>query len=186
MRVNGRGWWRKTEKYLNWVGMDMGEVMGATGQEIKRRIAQRVELDWRREMEEKSTLWMYRRFRGEMGEEDYRGGGEDRIWFRARTNCLWLGDRNRESYMNRCDTCKKDVREDLLHFVLECERMEYLRVKAVELQRPRGEDGVGIVGDFLFTFDKYGRKKTILYEMWRQRQKIVKENEETAVLLQDE
>ena len=79
MRVNGRGWWRKTEKYLNWVGMDMGEVMGATGQEIKRRIAQRVELDWRREMEEKSTLWMYRRFRGEMEEEDYRG--EERIGF---------------------------------------------------------------------------------------------------------
>ena len=59
-----------------------------------------------------------------MKEEDYEGSERDRIWFRARTNCLWLGDRKREREEERCMICRKEELENLLHFVFDCEELE--------------------------------------------------------------
>ena len=68
------------------------------------------------EISEESTLLVHREYKREMREEDYEEGEKDRIWFRARTNCLWLGDRRREE---GCVICEERELEDLLHFVLD-------------------------------------------------------------------
>ena len=39
---------------------------------------------------EESMLWIYRKYKRKMKEEDYAGGEKDRILFRAKTTCLWL------------------------------------------------------------------------------------------------
>ena len=88
-------------------------------EEVKRKVAEKVECDWRWELEEKSTLWLYRMNKREMSEEDY-GGPEDTVLFRARTICLWLGDKNRQEGEQLCKICGGGMREDLEHFLLEC------------------------------------------------------------------
>ena len=72
------------------------------GKRVKWRIAERMERSWKEEVIEKRTLWLYREYKTEMKEEDYEGSERDRIWFRARTNCLWLEDRRREREEERC------------------------------------------------------------------------------------
>ena len=114
-----------------------------------------------------------------MSEEDYDGGEDCRLWFGARTNCLWLGDRQRGEERERCAVCQDQVVEDLQHFLLECRGVEEARAAAVELQRPRGENDVETMGEFLFG-DEGGwcsrrRKMGILRKMWRMRRSIISE-----------
>ena len=59
---------------LGWSGGDRGGRYDQRGS--KRRVAQVVQEEWREEMETKSCLRMYRRFKTEMREEDYGGGRE--------------------------------------------------------------------------------------------------------------
>ena len=66
---------------------------------MKRKESERVHQEWREEMESKSSLRIYRRFKTEMKGEDFEGGMESRIWFGAITRSLRLGYRrwNEES-----------------------------------------------------------------------------------------
>ena len=172
MRRNNVGWWKRTEKYLEWAGIEAEELEGMSGQEVKRRIADRVDSEWMEEINKKSTLWLYREYKQEMTEEDYEGGERDRIWFRARTNCLWLGDRRGERWRERCMICGGDELEDLMHFVLDCRELEEERGLALELQRPRAEQRRAVVGEFLFGERNRREKGEVLMRMWRRRQFI--------------
>ena len=89
-----------------------------------------------------------------------------------------MGDRRVGGERDICQICKGEVREDLLHFVLDCEKLEDLRVGAVELQRPRIEDGVELMGNFLFANNNDTKRRTILYKMWKKRRDLEKESEE--------
>lgn len=79
MRRRGQGWWRRTGKYMEWAGVEIGKLERMSGQELRRRVAGRVEREWREEVNERSTLWLYRMYKTEMREEDYEGGERDRI-----------------------------------------------------------------------------------------------------------
>lgn len=109
-----------------------------------------------------------------MREEDYRGSEEARLWFRARTNCLWLGDRQRER-VGGCQVCGGAMREDLKHFVLECGRLEEERATSVELQRPRVEDEDEVIGTFLFDETRREAKMRTMKRMWYRRKNILTE-----------
>ena len=113
-------------------------------------------------------------YKGKMREEDYAGGEKDRIWFRARTNCLWLGDRRGEE---GCVICGGRDLEDLMHFVLDCGELEEER-GALDLQRPKVERRQTVVGEFLFGEKGRGRKSEILVKMWRKRRMIERRGEE--------
>ena len=82
-------------KYMEWAGVTMGELEQMTEGQLRRRIGDRVEVEWRLEMESKSTLETYRKYKLQMEELDYDKGMESVIWFRARTNCLELNGRKR-------------------------------------------------------------------------------------------
>ena len=135
---------------MEWAGIEEGDLERMSGQEVKRKVADRVDAEWRERVQERSTLWLYRIYKTEMREEDYEGGERDRIWFRARTNCLWLGDRRGEGERETCRICGERETEDLVHFVLECGELEEQRQMALELQRPRLEWSETVVGQFLF------------------------------------
>ena len=143
------------------------------GQEVRSSIAERVERGWKEEgIEKKRTLWLYREYKTEMKEEDYEGSERDRMWFRARTNCLWLGDRRREREEKRCMICEENELEDLLHFVLDCRELEDERRGALELQRPRVEGRGTVVGEFLFGETRRREKSEVLVRMWRRRRRV--------------
>ena len=128
-------------------------------------------------MEEKSTLWLYRMNKREMSEEDYGGGEEDTVLFRARTNCLWLGDKNRQEGEQLCKICGGGMREDLEHFLLECCELEGVRWGATELRRPRWGESSEVMGKFLFDRRDAAEKKGVLREMWRVRRRIERSRE---------
>ena len=147
MRENNGGWWKRAAKYLEWAGMTWEQMRIAIEIEVKGKIAGKVEEEWEQEIQMKSTLWLYRQFKDEMREEDYEGGERSKVWYRARTNCMWLGDRSGEE---KCQICGVETLENLEHFMLECRELEGERMGAIELQRPREENSTEIMGRFLF------------------------------------
>ena len=160
---------------MEWAGVTMEELERMTEGQLRRRIGDRVEVEWRLEMESKSTLETYRRYKLQMEEVDYDGGMESVIWFRARTNCLELNGRKRELEQKECLVCGAQV-EDLVHFLLQCKPLEQERVNAVELQRPRMLDDEEVVGVFLFGEQKgVGWRRVVLLSMWRRRRRIMEE-----------
>ena len=82
-RTGRSDWMKETRRCLTWAGVEETEVEGMTREEVKRRVAQVVQEEWREEMETKSSLRMYRQFKTEMREEDNGGGRESRLWFEA-------------------------------------------------------------------------------------------------------
>ena len=181
MIIRDEGWWKKTRAYLEWAGISVEQVANIGKGEIRGKVAARMEEEWRQEVLEKKTLWLYGKCKGAMSEEDYSGGEESRIWFAARTNCLWLGDRQRDREGDGCAACGGLVVEDLRHFLLECEGLEEERRAAVELQRPRVEDFEETMGEFLFGGEggECGRRKKmgVLKRMWKRRKTRIGDRE---------
>ena len=177
MRARNEEWWKRTRRYMDWAGVEVEELSVITLQEVKRRIAQRVSEEWEAEMQEKSTLWMYRECKTEMKEEGYRGGEVSRLWFRVRTNCLELRDRRRGEEDRSCLICGYEL-EDLLHFVVGCEALERERSHSLTLKRPRTENGVETVKLFLFGgVEDWRMEAEVLCVMWRARRKRIEEME---------
>jgi len=169
-RTGGRSkWMEKTRKYLEWAEIGEEEVIGISKDGIKQKIAARVEEEWRKELEGKSTLAMYRVWKTEMEEEDYDGGQEARLWLRARLNCLELGERKRfEGGDTRCTLCGEEV-EDRKHVIMDCESLEEERREEVILQRPREENEEEILGRFLFEREGQMKRRAIFHRMWLSR-----------------
>ena len=76
----GRGsWMRESRKYMEWAGITDEEIGTLTRDEVKRRVGRVVDREWREEMETKSSLRIYRKYKEEMREEDYGGGPQSRF-----------------------------------------------------------------------------------------------------------
>ena len=169
-RANGQ-WMRWNRKYLEYVGLSYEDLKTKTGDQIRKAVAVVVEREWWEEVEERSTLNIYRMFKRNMKEEDYDGGYESVIWYRARTNCLDLNGARRGEEERMCGMCALEV-EDLQHFVAGCMKIESERREAVELQRPRWSDETEVVGRFLFP-ERGPGNRTVLCKMWKRRAKIL-------------
>ena len=76
-----------------------------------------------------------------MEQEDSHDGRPDTIvWFRARTDCLRLADRNRHvGGETDCSMCEEET-EDLTHLILHCRELDRLRTGGTGLERLRLED----------------------------------------------
>jgi len=105
-------------------------------------------------------LWLDREYKREMREEDYEGGENDRIWLRARTNCLWLGDTRRDvGYVEQ-----EKWRTFCTSF---SSVLSWRRRVAFELQRPRVERRQEVVREYLFGEEGRRTKSEALTNMWR-------------------
>ena len=158
-------------KYCRWVGIGVEDLGVLSKGEIKGRIAQVQDRLWKEELGRKTTLELYRTWKTEMRQEDsYDGRPDSTVWFRARTNCLKLGDRNRHiGGETDCFMCREET-EDLRHFILDCRELEATRLTVTALQRPRVEDWRVVIGEFLFGSEKEENRKG-LYELWRVRER---------------
>ena len=64
-------WWETTRKYMNWAQIEEREIKERTAKEIRGKIANVVEEEWREELEKKNSLLrIYRRFK----KRNERGG----------------------------------------------------------------------------------------------------------------
>ena len=132
---------------------------------------------WRKEMEKKSTLYIYRKRKEEIKEEPYENNKKSDTWFRAKSNCLPLGDRNREE-ATTCKLCGEEI-EDLKHFMLNCEMLQHIRTRSILLQKPHINDNNEIIGKFLFDEERIEENRNIFYQMWTKRCKLIKDLTQT-------
>ena len=168
----GRGeMYESTKNYCRWIGIGEEDLGVISREGINGKVAEVQDRLWKEEIGRKTTLELYRTFKTEMQQEDsYDGRPDSTIWFRARTNCLTLGDRNRHSGgLTECFMCREET-EDLRHFILDCRGLEATRMTITGLQRPRLEDWRQVVGEFLFGEEKETNRRG-LYRLWQTRER---------------
>ena len=148
-RVNGK-WIRELRKETVEAGMSYEGAKKMKQEEIRRELKGWDDRRWKEEMAEKSTLQIYREYKGEIKETMYMNSEQSRIKFQLRTNTLKLNEfRRHTGGIMKCDLCGWD-REDLEHFIIDCPELEVERTKIKKLQRPLEEDRRRIIGELLF------------------------------------
>ena len=83
----------------------------------------------------------------------------------------WMTDEGRNCALCGC------AEETLEHFLLECERLQVVRCKYIELQRPLNEDLELIIASVLM-YDKCTWKEKeyyvdMIYELWTERKRLI-------------
>ena len=170
-----REWWRTVEKYMKEVEMSYVEVRNLSKEEIKEKTRKWDTKQWKKDLENKVSLSLYRKWKVEIAEESvYDNRFSSVLLFKAKTNTLPLNDRNRftgDSVL--CELCGAE-KEDLTHFLLFCERFREERAKVKELQQPFQEDLDEVIGKFLFVEEDIERKKSSLQNFWKCREKALR------------
>ena len=134
--------------------MDSNSLRAMSKEQIKDRVIEINTGEWRRNMATKNTLYIYRRYKVGVKEEDiYRNDGPSVFLYRARANALELNDFNRHRGgggidETLCGLCSEEV-EDLGHFMLRCRVLEERDSELIE--RRRGVNDNETLGSLLFS-----------------------------------
>ena len=167
--LEGYGWNRTLDRYLEEVGMTFEDIGRMSKGEIKRRIKEYDTGCWWRELGGLRSVDVYREFKLGIGyDRPYDNGMESVLLFKARSNTLILGDRNRfRGGDGICELCRQEV-EDIGHFILRCPGVR--RARRAELLEKLGGEGDGErLGRMLFTGGRVGEVRRMLGDMWRLR-----------------
>ena len=150
----------------------MSDFMSINESELERRINEYDEKMWIEEINEKSTLVLYRCFKTNIQEESfYDNTMESSLLFRARSNTLKLGWRKRYENENvKCQLC--DLEEETQeHFIEKCPRLRNIR-------REHEMEGIEMAEILCFTGNRNVEdNKTFLGAMWKNRGRLLKEQE---------
>ena len=152
---------------------NLNQLTNMNDGELIKKINQYDEMKWIEEMNEKSTLEMYRTYKREIKEERfYDNTTESCLMFRARSDTLKLGWRKRfEGGEVSCQLCNIGEEETLSHFVEKCDRLQ-------EIRREYGMEGKGQEEILLFSGDIEAEKsKKYLGVLWRARGRLLRDNE---------
>ena len=173
MRDRKSKWRKKTEEYLRKVEIRYEELEGLSKYMIKKKVKDYDTRIWKRDLEDKSTLFIYRTYKEAMREETfYKNGEASRLIFRARTNTMALNDRFRHDRgdIRRCTNCSICAveYEDLGHFLLRCERLDGERDRVL-LREMRGRNDTETLGNLLFGGGRWEEVGRMLCRMWRAR-----------------
>jgi len=169
-------WTKECETYRDKVDLMGGDRKQSEEMNdyISRKCKKYDDILWQREMEEKSSMKLYRIWKSEIREESWLDGSlMARIWMEARSNTMRLHDRNRFSGEDtRCTLCGYE-KEDREHFILRCPRLSDTRAQIEELQQPYEEDISEVIGRFLFDDKDMRRKMERLSSMYRRREQLM-------------
>lgn len=161
---------RKIKEYLNLLEIEnVEELVNLTNRQIEMKSRGRDEMAWKEELSAKSTLEIYSRHKKEIKEETFYDNTEKSVLlFKARSNTLKLGWRNKYEGGNIiCKLCG-DGEETMLHFLKMCKTLKDVRVK---------HDMVGRkVEEILLFVDGLTaeQSKNYILEAWRRRCGIIK------------
>lgn len=175
--IRSAKWTKNMGEYLKKTKVEYCKLRLMTKEEIKTAVREWDTGEWRRELSEKSSLEVYRGWKCEMGKMDkiYDNKPASVTLYKARTNVLPLNDRKRwMAGETKCIACEAEF-EDLRHFLLYCPEYAHIRMTIPELQQPySGEDNV-VIGRYLFRSENVEKCKTELHQMWRKREKLVRQ-----------
>ena len=124
---------------MNLLNIDIEKLKEESRGSIEERIRKWDKEEWRKDMETKSTLEIYRRNKRDIREVDwFRNGRKYSVMIKARSNTLRLNWRERQVENKVCLLCRKEA-ETLKHFLMDCEVLQGMRNECVWLQLPRIE-----------------------------------------------
>ena len=134
-------WGKEMHKILNKYNIDVELIKILSKKEIKDKVTKIDTESWNTNVEQKSSLEIYRKFKTEIKEENiYTNSYASNLLFRCRTNTLILNDRKRFSNEDTsCPCCGHGV-EDLIHVLLFCPKYATARNEVQLLQQPYPED----------------------------------------------
>ncbi len=161
------------------VGVIEKGVRGERSESIRRKMREIDTREWKKEMNEKTSLKIYWKWRQEKGgqEEIYNNNYGSQLLFKCRTNNLQLNERRRfRGEEITCDVCGSE-KEDLIHFLLLCPGYRKERRKSVKLQQPYIQEKEEIVGRYLFDNEDIEEAKREITSFWMIRERLRKERE---------
>ena len=168
-------WIVKVEDYMNELGIDYNYILNNKAETIREKVNEWDTQQWIGGMEGKSTLKYYRKAKQGVKEEKWiRNGVRWNVMEKARSNTLRLRWRNWALDDEKiCLLCGCGV-ETLEHFILDCCKLEQIRIKYVELQRPMIEQRDEIMVSLLMFDEKDAEHHvSIVWEMWRERGRLI-------------
>ena len=174
-------WARVVKEYLKEIDLNIQGLLSIT--DLDKEIKKLDTKIWKEEIQQKSTLTNYYRWKPEIGEEErlYGNGIDSAILFRARTNTLDLQWRKRFTNDDTlCILCKREE-ETLDHFILRCEKLNSVRSEHIPELRPQAENSEIIIKRLLLfqveSDESILKNKKSLFKLWKEREKKIKELE---------
>ena len=178
-REDGRSKWIiKVEEYMREIGIDYKFIQDMKVNEIKGKINEWDTREWINGLNTKSTMKLHRRFKNEIREEKwFRNGYKWSIMMNARADTLKLRWREWMTSDGKVCTICRSSEETLEHFILDCQGLQEVREKYIELQRPMVEDREEVMANVLM-YDKCSWTKKeyyvdMIYELWNERTKRI-------------
>lgn len=163
-------WNNQLNEYLNEVNIRYGEIGTLSKKEIKRRVRDWDTNKWKEELDNKSSVKIYKDFKKRMKDDGcYDNKFSSVLLFRARSNTLKLNIRKRhQNGDTKCELCEEE-REDLTHFIIDCKELEGSRDKEI-MKEHYDTNKEEMIGKILHTKEKIEAVKNMLEKMWNQRQ----------------
>ena len=175
LEENEGRWKTFTRKQCDKINIEQKKAQGMGKQEIRKATEDKDTEKWKEEMSKKKTLRYYRSNKTNIKQdEEYDNTRQSDIWFRIKTNCLYLGDRMTDN--KTCKQCQNEL-EDLPHFLLHCEKLKEPRNKSIHLQRPMKESEAQTISEFLFDNLELETKKSVVENLWTQRKLLLKQQD---------
>jgi len=179
IRMKKGNWYRVVNSYLEELKIDWEDIYSMTKDDINKMMLEYDTKEWIKDLEEKSTLKYYKEGKESMGYENcYKNNADSMLYAQARLNALKLEEaigRGQRYYDQTCKLCGLE-KEDLLHFMLKCPKLEKRRDQ--EILNNGIEDPEKKLTHFLFKQKNHQEKGKMIKDMWYARRSILKFREE--------
>ena len=174
----GNKWNKKLNDYITELGTNFEALMEMTPQQIKNKINEHDTDKWRRDMQEKRSIGIYRRYKkGIKDERIYDNRRSSELLFRARSNTLDLNiEKRHRGQSTACELCFVEE-ENLEHFMLFCRGLDGKRDTHI-INKHWNEDNINWLGGILFDNEEIEKVKQMLNNMWQKRSVEIKKRKE--------
>ena len=171
---NKNVWNRKLNDYLRNLDINFNNINRMSKQEIRVLARHFDTTKWEKEIEKKTSIPIYRRFKTQIKEEQiYRNDFSSRLLVQARSNTLRLNIEKRfTNERTVCDLCNIEE-ENMSHFILRCKKLDSCRNKRF-LDKFKDMDSDTKLGNILFNYDHIETTKIMLECMWKDREAQLK------------
>ena len=166
---------KTTKEYLRDLHINKEFLRNNKAEGIKRKINEKDTMIWKEEINEKSSLRIYKELKNEIKEEKFYDNSEkSHLLFKGRSNTLKLNWRQR--FLNpqedpeettKCPMCKLETEDDI-HFLVKCQDLQNIRRNSSIWHQ--GIEDMEFIRRVL-CFDGKEDGKETLAKMWKERQK---------------
>ena len=169
-------WIRLLKKYMKELDLKLTDIEHQRRDTLIEKVKEWDTKQWLEEMEQKSTLHIYRKYKRHIQEEKWIDNTEgSKLLVRGRTNSLTLNWRNRhQGKSEQCPACGHET-ETLEHFLLECASYNTIKTQFNFLQELQNKSSEEKLTNILIleklTSTEIEDRKSYMKAIWKTREK---------------